>query len=1040
MGPTHQIRDNREDFSSLDHSHRLLLAISHVQSQFIVDANPAELFDNLLNDLLELTDSQYGFIGEVLYADGGAPYLKTHAITNIAWNEKTRRFYADNFRQGLEFTNLNTLFGAVMASRQPVIANSPATDLRRGGLPEGHPPLNAFLGVPFSQSGELIGMVGIANRPGGYDHGIVDFLDPFLATCANIVAAYRNDRRRQEVEEALRHSEAKLRATFETVVDGIITINEAGIITAVNPAAEQLFGYASGQLAGRNVQEVMPEPYASEHADYVQRYLETGQPRVIGRGREVVGRHKDGTIIPLQLSVGECSRRRRMFTGVVRDLTAVKRQQRAANLAKFSVDRAGDAVFWIAPDARLQYVNDAACRNLQYSRRQLLKMTVFDIDCTMTPNVWDLHWDQLRQQRTLTIESVHRRRNGSRFPVEVSVNYIDLEGEAFNCAIVRDISERKKVETALRESEARKSAILESALDCVITINEQGHIVEFNPAAEHTFGYRRSEVLGEKMAELVVPALFRDQHYQGLAHYMATGQGPVLGKRIELRAMHADGTEFPVEISITPIEIDERRLFTAYLRDITERKKGEEALREARDAAEAASRFKSEFLASMSHEIRTPMTAIVGYADLLARQTNDPPQQQEWSTMLRRSADYLLALVNDVLDLSKIEAGQIDLHFEATELSAIIDDVVSLFRPAAKEKLLELHVEFLGRVPRLINVDGIRFKQILVNLVSNAIKFTEQGSVRIQVRLIDSDLPGNVRLAISVIDTGLGIKPETLDRLFEPFTGAKWHEFGGTGLGLTISRHFARLLSGDIDVQSAVGKGSTFTLRLDLGPREIIDLREPLQADRKVSSRSRTEPLQLEGMHILIVDDNVHNQTIAKYLLAETAACVTTAGDGVQAVSLVTAAADEGQPFDLILMDMRMPVMDGYDATTELRKRGIRTPIVALTAYAMSGDEEKCRTAGCDAYLAKPIVPAFFYDTIARFLCRERWQSVPMVEPKVSQVGTSSNLAIDEDFAPVRQRYISKLPGIIRQLLAARDANDVKTLRELAHRVKGTAG
>ncbi|MHC5016736.1 MAG: sigma 54-interacting transcriptional regulator [Planctomycetota bacterium] len=315
------------DTQDLD-EHRLLLAISHAQEEFIGEQDTRELFSRLLESMLDLTASEYGFIGEILHTPEGQPYLKTHAITDISWNAETRRFYEENFAQGLEFHNLRTLFGAVMTSGEAVISNDPARDPRRGGLPPDHPALNAFLGVPFRKGADLIGMVGLANRCGGYCEGVVTYLEPLLSTCSNIIQARRIALARRETEQALRASEERIQAIVNSAVDPIITIDERGVIQSANPATEQVFGYEVGELLGQNVSMLMSSPHREAHDGYIADYLRTGEHKVIGIGRDIVGHRKDGSQVFAHLTISEVMLGdHRMFTGILRDVSALKAAQ-----------------------------------------------------------------------------------------------------------------------------------------------------------------------------------------------------------------------------------------------------------------------------------------------------------------------------------------------------------------------------------------------------------------------------------------------------------------------------------------------------------------------------------------------------------------------------------------------------------------------------------------------------------------------------------------------------------------------------------------
>lgn len=378
----------------------------------------------------------------------------------------------------------------------------------------------------------------------------------------------------------------------------------------------------------------------------------------------------------------------------------------------------------------------------------------------------------------------------------------------------------------------------------------------------------------------------------------------------------------------------------------------------AQERAEQANVAKSMFLANMSHEIRTPLTAVVGYADVLAERLTQP-DNMEAVTAIKRNGEHLLRVIDDVLDLSKIEAGKLEIECLPTDLLPIFSDVLSVMHARAQSKSLRLKIEFQGRIPERIESDPTRLRQILLNIIGNAVKFTETGIIRIVV-CIDKPESSRPLLRVEVHDRGIGMTSEQLNRIFAPFSQADnstSRKFGGTGLGLVISRQLARRLGGDIVVTSQEGEGSTFTITLETGSLAHVEWCQNPQLGLSVQSRG-PKPTQLRvtgDCRVLLAEDGPDNRKLISLFLRKGGVSVDWAENGRIAVEKIFAAIDSGVPYDVILMDMQMPEMDGYEASRVLRSRGYRGPIVALTAHAMKGDRETCLEAGCDFYLPKPV-------------------------------------------------------------------------------------
>ena len=483
---------------------------------------------------------------------------------------------------------------------------------------------------------------------------------------------------------------------------------------------------------------------------------------------------------------------------------------------------------------------------------------------------------------------------------------------------------------------------------------------------------------------------------------------------------------------------------------------------EQKDRAEAASRAKSAFLANMSHEIRTPMTAIVGYADMMLEPAQSGADRQDCLQTIRRNARHLLELINDILDISKIEAGKMTVERIACDPAQLACDVVSLMRPRAVEKGLSLRLDFDGPIPQRISSDPLRLKQVLMNLIGNAIKFTERGGVVVRSCYLPGALPkGGAPAAaggansgmfrVYVTDTGIGMTPEQLARLFQAFTQADdsmTRRFGGTGLGLTISKRLARLLEGDIGVRSEPGAGTTFTIDFATGPLDGVKMIEGLNEATLAPSPQRVAPPvgKLRG-RILYAEDGPDNQRLVCAHLRRAGADVAIADNGRVAVQMT-----ETQKFDLILMDMQMPEMDGYAATSELRRRGMTLPIVALTAHAMAEDRAKCLAAGCTDYLTKPIDRDVLIQTVAGYLNNGGKASpvapqAPAVAPcKVTMPFAPATQRLrsvysdDEAMKDVLQEFVADLPGHVRRMTDLLEAQRLDDLRKLTHQLKGAGG
>ena len=562
------------------------------------------------------------------------------------------------------------------------------------------------------------------------------------------------------------------------------------------------------------------------------------------------------------------------------------------------------------------------------------------------------------------------------------------------------------------------AAIVESSDDAIIGETVDGVITYWNEGASLLFGYTVEQAVGQPAAMLVSRA-FVDED-RSLLKRAKRGQRT---DHFDTQRQHKDGTLIHVSLNMSPIKDSGGSVIgvSSISRDITDRKRAEEELHgytEAMEsanqtlegfnsAAEAASRAKSEFLANMSHEIRTPMTAILGFSELLLGDESlrqAAPESIDALQTIQRNGNYLLELINDILDLSKIEAGKFEVERIACSPVELVHEVAALMKVRSAAKNLPLVVEYDGAIPKSIQCDPTRLRQILVNLVGNAIKFTEVGSVRLVVRSV---LGGDTmsRLQFDVIDTGIGMTPEQVSRLFRPFTQADsstTRKFGGTGLGLTISKRLAEVLGGDIRVESEFGKGSTFSLTVDTGPLEGVSMLaspaqfiEQQQRKDRPSSTSRT---QLD-CRILLAEDGPDNQRLISFVLKKAGAEVTVVENGQLAYQRAMEAKADGAPFHVILMDMQMPIMDGYQATRQLRHAGYTQPILALTAHAMAGDEEKCRDAGCDDYLTKPIDRSKFLPLIAHYAGR----------PKESNRTPAAKVLIVDDSIEIRSTLAEAL-------------------------------
>ena len=681
------------------------------------------------------------------------------------------------------------------------------------------------------------------------------------------------------------------------------------------------------------------------------------------------------------------------------------------NQSNLIFEHLNEFIFMVTPDGELKYLSPNSGREMGYTPEELVGEMFAPLVHPEDIQGCFEHMLQLLEHgtsrevecRILQKDGTYRwfASTGTKLPP-------DADGNILLLGCTRDITDRKQMQESLRSSEEIFS-IVTNAIDDIIGVSTTDRRISYiSPSFYRITGYRPEEIAQTDFSTRV--------HPEDLPQVEDARQRNLNGEQtsIEWRCRHRDGHYLWLETRANPV-VDPDGCVTrivACSRDVTERKRIEaeirqyakeieesrnrvsrqaEELRAANELVHQASRSKSEFLANMSHEIRTPMTAILGCTDLLLTELNwNTTDRNEALHAIRRNGEHLLTIINDILDLSKIEAGRITLETISCDLRLLVQEVAASFQIRAVEKSLQMSVEFGKEVPQYVGTDPTRLRQILINLIGNAIKFTETGAVYIRVHAEGPETP-QCKLRFEVIDTGIGIDAGRLEDLFLPFTqldACTTRKFGGTGLGLTISRRLAEILGGELSATSERGMGSTFvaTIRYESITIASDDNRPsasehhnsmPMQQRHKVLSR-------LDGCRILLAEDGIDNQRLIAFLLQRAGASIVIADNGKRALELLQSSTEQGPQIDLILMDMQMPELDGYSATRCLRQQGDVRPIIALTANAMIEDRQICLDAGCSDYISKPIDRAILLDVLSRWYkasCSSNSLRVPTATP-----------------------------------------------------------
>ncbi len=871
----------------------------------------------------------------------------------------------------------------------------------------------------------------------------------------------------QQAEEALVKAGALQHAIFNSANFSSIATDAKGVIQIFNVGAERMLGYAAAEVINKITPADISDPQeviarATQLSTELGTMITPGFEALVfkaSRGIEDIYEltyiRKDGSRFPAVVSVTALRDARDVIIGYL----LIGTDNTARKIAEDALVKAGAlqrAIFnsanfsSIATDAKgvIQIFNVGAERMLGYTAAEVMnQITPADISdpqeviarakelsaelgTTITPGFEALVFKASRGIEDI-YELTYIRKDGTTFPAVVSVTALRDAHDVIigylligtdNTARKLVEAEQRKLDQRLRDQQFYTRSLIESNIDALMTTDPYGIISDVNRQMEALTGCTRDELIGAPFKDF-----FTDPERAEAGIKLVLREKKVTD--YELTARARDGTKTLVSYNATTFYDRGRTLqgVFAAARDVTERKLVEMELKQAKALAESASRTKSDFLASMSHEIRTPMNAIIGIADLLAK-TILTPEQDKYVQIFRRAGDNLLNLINDILDLSKVEASQLELERTGFSLTDLVEKVMEMVALRAQEKDLILVCEIAPDVPADLIGDPNRLRQVLLNLLGNAIKFTEFGKVSLRIILDhESGIPDALRFTVT--DTGIGISTEKLARIFERFTQADsstTRRFGGSGLGLTISKSLVQLLGGHIWVESTIDQGSIFSFAL---PFELWT-EAPGQAADPVDAGPQAP---LPALRILLAEDSPDNRIITIAYLEDTPYRLEIAENGAIAYDMFRAGR-----YDLVLMDRQMPVVDGLTATRRIRSwehanNRPPTPIVALTASALKGDREMCLAAGCTAYLTKPIKQEVLLRAIKELASTGPVQPAPVRTPTAA---TATDRRIAER-APLFLRNTRQNSIIMRE---AFDGDDLATVISLGHRMSGAGG